>query len=65
MKIKVNMQKFLRHAGIGLVYGGSILLILNYVIGVAQSNTLLIISALMVIVGTILHVYRLKRDSEY
>ena len=65
MKIKVNMQKFLRHAGSGLVYGGSLLLILNYVIGVAQSNTLLIISALMVIVGTILHVYRLKRDSEY
>lgn len=65
MKIKVNNSNILNHAGMGLIYCGSILLIASYVLGAIQSNALLIISALMILTGTIIHIYRLKKESKY
>lgn len=65
MKQKVITSKLFRHIGISLVYCGSLLLIACYAAGFTQSNTLLVISALMIIIGAIIHVYRLKRESKY
>ncbi|WP_366940466.1 DUF3784 domain-containing protein [uncultured Prevotella sp.] len=65
MKQKVRTSKLFRHIGLYLVYCGSLLLIAGYATGYTQSNTLLIISAIMIIIGTILHIYRLKKESNY
>lgn len=65
MKAQINKSKLLKFSGIGLIYSGSLLLIINYAFNLTCSNILLIASAMMIIIGIFIHVYILKKDSKY
>ncbi|MCD8296149.1 MAG: hypothetical protein LUC88_01090 [Prevotella sp.] len=63
LRVRSNIIKA-RIIGLPLVYLGAVALIVSVLTGFTK-NTLLIISALIIIVGVVLHIFALKRESKY
>ncbi|MCD8290817.1 MAG: hypothetical protein LUC91_04870 [Prevotella sp.] len=64
-KLRVQNSKIsAKTVGLPLVYLGAVALIVCVLTGFTK-NILLILSALIIIVGVVLHVYALKRESKY
>jgi fatty-acid desaturase len=54
-----------RHLGMALVFAGALLLIVSLLVGWSSSNTVLVISLLMIILGIVVDVKQTKRRGKY
>lgn len=64
-KTDTNISKCLRHAGISMVCTGALLLVISYILNLTDTNALLILYALMIVTGAILHIWIKKKESKY
>lgn len=59
------MKKYIRHLGLMMIYLGVFVLLLSFVCGWTKHNVVLIPPLFFVVVGLILHVRTLKKESKY
>lgn len=59
------MKKYIRHIGLAMIYLGVFVLLLSFVCGWTRSNAVLFPPLFLVVVGLILHVRMLKKESKY
>ena len=62
--ILLQLNKVCRH-GIWLTYAGALTLVVGLLFGWTNSNALLAISVIAVVVGAVLHVISIKKESAY
>lgn len=59
------MKKYVRFSGLAAIYLGVILLIVGYAFSWTDSKAFTISSVALVVLGTVGHVYLLKKESKY
>jgi hypothetical protein len=63
------MRKYLNiilpHIGLAVVYIGTLLLVLSFLLGWTTSHAVLFVSLFLIIAGVIAHVVILKRNHKY
>lgn len=59
------MKKYIRFSGLAGLYLGAVLLVSGYAFGWTDSNAFTITAAALVVVGAVLHVYFIKKESKY
>ena len=59
------VTRFKEHYGMALVIAGALLLVVSLIVGWSSSNTVLIISLLMIIIGIVVDVKQTKRRGKY
>ncbi|MDO4159302.1 MAG: hypothetical protein Q4D41_02480 [Prevotellaceae bacterium] len=65
MKRKFRLTRCLRLIGMPMVYVGALVLIASFVFGWTNANILLLLCAFVIIVGAVMHVWALKKESKY
>ena len=59
------MKKMLKYLGLPLVYLGILWLVVCYFTSWSNSNTMLLIGVILIIIGIITYVIKIKKESEY
>ncbi len=59
------MKKYIHHSGFTLLCLGVLMLLLGYTSGWTDNNAFTITAAALVVVGAVLHVYFIKKESKY
>ena len=59
------MNKILKYLGLPLVYIGVLWLAIYFLVGWTDSNALLSIGVIMIAIGIITYVIKMKRESKY
>ena len=59
------MNKYIRRSGLAAIYLGAALLPTGYALGWTDSNAFTLSAAALVVLGAVLHVYFLKKESKY
>jgi len=63
--LTIYMKFFKKYLGIGLIFAGILLLVLLYLMHLTFLNTLLYIPLTFIILGLFVHIWQLKRQSQY
>ena len=53
------------YIGVALVVAGALLLIVSKIVGWTSSNLVLLIGLIIIIIGTVLHVKKIKSSEKY
>ena len=61
----MNSEKFASAIGIALVVAGALLLIVSYIAGWTSSNLVLLTGLILIILGVVWHVKRIKSAEKY
>lgn len=65
MQILSHIKRHIRRTGFTVLCLGALMLVTGYALGWTDSNAFTLSAAALVVLGTVLHVYFLKKESKY